>query len=51
MMTLLKLNISLAPAKLILNSNDNADYSYIVHSVKLWKSKIIPDPSALYKFV
>ena len=33
----IRLRFDLAPAKLIINSYNNADYSYIVHSVKLWK--------------
>ena len=42
------MRFDLASAKLILNSyDDDVDYSYIVHSVKLWTEKIIPDPSAL----
>ena len=42
------LRFDLASAKLILNSyDDDVDYSYTVHSVKLWTEKIIPDPSAL----
>ena len=37
----------LGPAKLVTGLYNNADYSYIVYSVKLWTQKFIPDPSAL----
>ena len=43
----IRLRFDLAPAKLIINSYDDNDYSYVVHSVKLWTQKIIPDPAAL----
>ena len=35
----IRLRFHLAPAKLILYSYDNVDYSYIVHGVKLWTQK------------
>ena len=43
----IRLRFDLAPAKLILNSYDDVDYTYAVQTVKLWTQKIIPDPSAL----
>ena len=43
----IRLRFDLAPAKLIINSYDDINYSYVVHSVKLWTQKIIPDPAAL----
>ena len=36
----IRFRFDLAPAKSILNSYDNVDYSYIVHSVKLWAKKL-----------
>ena len=42
----IRLRFDLSPAKLILNY-DNADFSYIMHSVKFWIQKIISNPSTL----